>query len=208
MQEENKIELTAGAERTAPEKSTSPAAAPGGDAQKTQRRSRILIYLLVLFVVAFALLLMSYFVSQRNNSLALGELSDTHARETATAFANIENLQNANELLTRENTDLRAENDALQSRSEADAAAIADLETRVAELETQLADRETRSAANERGTELLLRLGTALAVGDGEEAEAVLRAAEQDPEAVAALTDGQRAAWEDYLAAAAAPDGQ
>lgn len=89
-----------------------------------KREISVIIYTLVLFVVALALILLSYKIQQRANS-TLSDLAEQHGEVTAQALRNIEELQEKNLELTQELDEARdqlkeaqRELDALQTQAE------------------------------------------------------------------------------------------
>ena len=112
------------------------------NAPKEKKRcgSKVLVYLVILFAVAFLLMLFSYLMSQRNNNIAMGNLASSHAEATANAFENIDTLQKENQRLRDENIELK--NDAVEAGG-----SIAELKDRVQELE---GENESLKAENER----------------------------------------------------------
>lgn len=89
---------------------------------RTQRQPPVTGYLLILFAVAFLLLLFAYFQQQRANS----EAADDAQRQSASALQSIDNLMNDNDALRIQNQelqtqleDLTSENRSLQARAQA-----------------------------------------------------------------------------------------
>ena len=100
------------------------------------KKKSFLVYLTILFVVAFLLVLLSYLMQLRDSRATISELNES----SMSALANAQRLQQANETLSEENTDLREqmnelknENEDLQSAlSDAEAAANRDSQTALA----------------------------------------------------------------------------
>ncbi|MCI8651454.1 MAG: hypothetical protein HFF05_03295 [Oscillospiraceae bacterium] len=89
---------------------------------RPQRRTPVMGYLLILFAVAFLLLLFAYFQQQRANS----EAADDAQQKSASALQSIQNLMNDNELLGNQNQELQdqvaeleEQNQTLQSQAQA-----------------------------------------------------------------------------------------
>lgn len=99
---------------------------------KKQSQESVIVYVTILFTVAFLLVLLSYFMQQRKNEDALSDLTEAHSQFTIQAQQNIENLQNNNielqnelnsakeeiEKLEDEKASLTEENDDLKSQLE------------------------------------------------------------------------------------------
>lgn len=96
---------------------------PGPDrpGSPAKRQTPVFVYLAVLFAAAFAMLLLAYFVQQRNNETAVAGLRDS-----------VDRFQSIDDLL-EENRELRDAVDELERQ----AAGLEALQTRVDELETQ-----------------------------------------------------------------------
>ncbi|NCB52483.1 MAG: hypothetical protein EOM54_11495 [Clostridia bacterium] len=56
----------------------------------------VFMYITVMFSVVVCLILLSYFIQQRNNSETIESLTQQHAEFSSTALEKIENLQNTN----------------------------------------------------------------------------------------------------------------
>lgn len=69
------------------------------------------VYLAILFAVAFILLLLSYFMQQRNNAEVISGL-----RDSASAVENLQQLQDSNKKLSTQVGQLQDESDKLQSQ--------------------------------------------------------------------------------------------
>lgn len=88
---------------------------PSGELQhqaehaRTRKNPSVLSYLVVLFVVAFMLLLIAYFQQQRQNS----EATDDAMKQSASALQSIQNLLEENEKLREEVTGLEERVDQL-----------------------------------------------------------------------------------------------
>lgn len=71
-----------------------------------KREISVIIYTVVLFVVALALILLSYKIQQRANN-AITDITEQHGEVTAQALRNIEELQKQNMALTQELNDAK-----------------------------------------------------------------------------------------------------
>ena len=72
--------------------------------EEKKSRSKVVVYIMILFAVAFLLLLLSYLMNERDNKAAMTELTETHRSVTETAFQNIEELRAENKALADEVT--------------------------------------------------------------------------------------------------------
>ena len=76
------------------------------DAPKTEESKKkysVGGYVILLFAVVLVLVVMSYFVQQRNHTITLDSLLEQQDNVTSQAFANIEKLQDSNVQLMEEN---------------------------------------------------------------------------------------------------------
>lgn len=145
------------------------------DARSARRREiSVIVYTTVLFVVALALIALSYFMQQRYNN-AITDITAEHGEFTSTAMRSIEELQDSNAQLTK---DLQAARDELDEARQ-----------KIARLEDSLEDSqaETREAAGERDA---LQADLENAQKRTEALEALLAAAAQeDPEQAARMLE-------------------
>jgi regulator of replication initiation timing len=74
----------------------------------------VFIYLAVMFAAAFLMLLLAYFIQQRNNSVALSGL-----QSSLDQFQSVDELLSENRTLRDENETLQTENEALQQQLDA-----------------------------------------------------------------------------------------
>lgn len=94
-------------------------------------RMSVVGYLLILFAVAFLLLLLAYFQQRRANAEA-----ESHAlAESASAVQSIQNLMEEKERLTSENTELETENQRLEQQIQTAEQWAASAEAQVAQQE-------------------------------------------------------------------------
>jgi len=69
---------------------------------RKKSENAVLVYVIVLFSVVLALIILSYFIQQRRNSDAISSLNQQHTEFTNQANQNIEDLQNKNQELTKQ----------------------------------------------------------------------------------------------------------
>ena len=117
-------------------------------------------YMCLLFAVVLVLVVMSYFVQQRNHTITLDSLLEQQDNVTSQAFANIEKLQDTNIQLMEENEALSEEVEELKEQAEA-------LESEKAALESAKNDAENELYALKE----LYKLQKAIDSGDIEAAE-------------------------------------
>jgi len=98
--------------------------------QKTQES--VIIYIAILFTVAFLLILLSYFMQQRRSEDTISTLTQTHNQFSSQALENIEELQN-------KNLALQEETETLQDQLDDKDTEISELEGKIADLEAQIA---------------------------------------------------------------------
>ncbi len=139
-----------------------------------KREVSVIIYTLVLFVVALALILLSYKIQQRANT-TLSDITEQHGEVTAQALRNIEELQQKNLELTQELNDARDELRDAQRRMEELEASAGELKeerdalnAQIKELNMKAEDLEKSALAS--GTLMKLVTGT-----DPEDREELLR---------------------------------
>lgn len=144
----------------------------GGSPRK--REISVIIYTTVLFVVALALILLSYQIQQRANN-TITDITEQHGEVTAQALRNIEELQKQNQTLSRELDEARdgledaqRELEDLNARLEEAEEEKRGLSAQINELNIMLEELEKRAQA--AGT--LLEL---VANRDPERAEELLR---------------------------------
>lgn len=77
-----------------------------GERYSRKREISVMIYTVILFIVAMALIALSWAIQERSNS-TINDLADKHDRITSQAMQNIEELQ-------RENSDLQNKLDAAE----------------------------------------------------------------------------------------------
>ena len=82
---------------------------PGGPSPKQDKRTSVYLYLLVLFGAAFLMLLLAYFVQQRNNASALDSLRSSSNATREELLAENQRLTEENQKLTEENAALKSE---------------------------------------------------------------------------------------------------
>lgn len=75
---------------------------------KRGRGASVFIYLAILFAAAFVMLLMAYFMQQRNNEAAISGLQNSQ-------FESLDGLRQENEALQKENEALRTQVEALET---------------------------------------------------------------------------------------------
>lgn len=102
------------------------------------KRSSVYIYLLILFGAAFLMLLLAYFVQQRNSETTISDLRDSMTLSRTELLEQIETLKEENESLQQDNEQLSRQLDQLEMERD-------DLQTRIDAL-YYLAD-ETRARA-------------------------------------------------------------
>lgn len=109
----------------------SPSHSPSSSPAAKNKRSSVYVYLVVLFGAAFLMLLLAYFIQQRNNATVLNDLRAT----TASRQELLENI----EALEAEKEGLGAEKESLQAQ--------------VDQLQQQIEEEETRNFFRERALE-------------------------------------------------------
>lgn len=139
------------------------------DAPKTEESKKkypVGGYVILLFAVVIVLVLMSYFVQQRNHTITLDSLLEQQDNVTSQAFANIEKLQDSNVQLMEENEALSEE--------------IEDLKEQIEELSKEKKTLESANTAAEQELAALKELmGLQSAIDSGD-----IAAAESKVEAV------------------------
>ena len=159
------------------------------DNKGRKSRNRIAVYLMVLFLVAFLLMLFSYLVSERNNAIAMENLTNSHSQATASAFENIDLLQKENETLKDEAAANEKERQELLDKVES-------LENQVDDLTEENEALKDAAQENEKAVELLLSLEHAAAANDSAAAKSVISQAEKSGTSFTqALTESQLARW-------------
>ena len=151
--------------RETPEKdSTTP---PGKN-----KRSSVYIYLLILFGAAFLMLLLAYFVQQRNSESAISDLRDSMNLSRTELLAEVETLKADNESLQQDIGGLSAQLDGLQEENaslgqqlEAERASAEELNDRIGVL-TSMAILE--QAIRDGNYEVAAQKARALCQGDWE----------------------------------------
>ena len=95
-------------------------AAPDAPKEETGGKKKYSVgaYMCLLFAVVLVLVVMSYFVQQRNHSITLDSLLQQQDNVTSQAFANIEKLQDSNIQLMEENEALSEEIESLEEQAE------------------------------------------------------------------------------------------
>lgn len=99
--------------------------------ERRKRRSPIMGYLVILFAVAFLLLLLAYFQQQRANSEATDAL-----KESVSTVQSIQNLMDDNRALRAENETLSEQTETLENQLKEVLSSVESLTERVTELET------------------------------------------------------------------------
>lgn len=133
--------------------SSIPAEAPKSR-QKTQES--VIIYIAILFTVAFLLILLSHFMQQRRSEDTINSLTQSHNQFSSQALANIEELQNQNLALKTETEDLR---DQLDDKD----AEIEELEEQIAQLRLDWAA-EVKSVTDQFKTDINREAQKAMAI--------------------------------------------
>lgn len=110
-------------------------------AMSDQKRTALLRYMMILFAVAFLLVLLSYLIQVFNSQSTITQLNAT----SASALQNAERLQDTNRELTEENQRLQDEIDALNEENQK--------QKETAEAEQEKARKEGMSAGEEAGRE-------------------------------------------------------
>lgn len=81
-----------------------------GTPEKAGGKRPVVVYIMVLFIVAFILMAVSFLMHQRSNSEAIGKLNDS-----VTALKEVQATQDENIRLQEELSDAQKENDALRA---------------------------------------------------------------------------------------------
>ena len=100
-----------------------------------KREASVLIYTVVLFVAAIALIALSYMIQQRNTNNTISNLTEQHGEIQSQALRNIEELQNTNLALKDENEQLREQQGELEREIEEMTERLETLENQQKELE-------------------------------------------------------------------------
>ena len=94
------------------------------ESEKKQSKYSVSVYVIILFAAVMVLIMLSYFVQQRNSSQAISDITEQHSQFSTQALQNIEELQNKNIALMDELDEKDAEIEKLQAELEdAEAAA-------------------------------------------------------------------------------------
>ncbi len=102
---------TSGAERAEPEK-------PLSSLTQSSKRSSVYVYLAVLFGAAFLMLLLAYFVQQRNNATAMDDLRSTSTASRQELLEDIQKLEEEKEALEKQIAELELDLTQEQSLSQ------------------------------------------------------------------------------------------
>lgn len=162
------------------ESGETPEETPRREPTPKKREVSVLIYTSVLFIVALALILLSYFIQQRTTS-KLAEVSSQHGAFSTMAMQNIEELQNRNQELTDQLNSEKEASDALraeleQARNTIDQMtaeiAVLDQGAEAASIEKEKLQQELES--QRKKTEALGLLAALLASEDGADTSAIL----------------------------------
>ena len=88
------------------------------EAPKSQRKSEqsVIVYVTILFTVAFLLVLLSYFIQQRRNANTIDSINEEHSQATMQAQINIDKLQNYSLKLETEIDELEDDKKELEER--------------------------------------------------------------------------------------------
>lgn len=112
---------------------------------KNKKGGPVFGYLAIMFAAAFLMLLLAYFIQQRNNEVAIDGLKDS-----ITHFESMDELLEDNRELREEIDSLEQELEALEQEKEALAESLDELETEYAQLEEKYRDEQAdySSASN------------------------------------------------------------
>ena len=108
------------------------------DAPKNKKSGPVFGYLAIMFAAAFLMLLLAYFIQQRNNEVAIDGLKDS-----ITHFESMDELLEDNRKLREELDALEQELDALEAEKEQLEEKISELESKYSELEQAYQDAQT-----------------------------------------------------------------
>ena len=159
---------------------------------KNGGQKSVTIYISILFAAVLILILISYFIQQRNSAKAISDLTQSHSQFSSQAMENIEELQDANLAYAVQVQELQDQVEELQQ------------ELTAAQEETASAQ-EKNDALTERLNETslqydtlcaLLEMQAAVEAGDNETALAKSRIVEA---AVSYLSDEHTALYEELL---------
>lgn len=95
---------------------------------KKKSEQSVIIYVTILFTVAFLLVLLSYFMQQRRNEDTISDITEEHTQWTMQAQQNIERLQNDNFALQEKLETALEENKELESKTKHLEEQVTDLE--------------------------------------------------------------------------------
>ncbi len=144
---------------------------PSRETDRSQKKKQwaTILYMVILFAVALAIVALSYLVQHRRNADAIADLTDRHNQITLETLQNLEQLQKTNqeqkeqleqlekELSNAQNALLNAEKALSEAQTN-----VSDYEQRVSELEERLDGAERRNEF----TTLMLRILAAQARGE------------------------------------------
>jgi len=131
--------------------------------ERSGQKYSVFLYVSIMFTVVICIILLSYFVQQRNNSETIETLTEQHTQFSTSALQKIENLQNTNLTLTEKTAE--QEETIARLEEELDAA-----EEKIAGLETAASERDTLQKKYDALADLL-RLDAAIAANDRDRAQ-------------------------------------
>ncbi len=150
------------------------------DKSAKKREASVIIYTSILFLVALALILLSYFIQQRTTT-KLTEVTTQHGEFSELALQNIVGLQNKNQELTNELDKAREELEAREEELESAQASLEQMTAEIAGLEqgAAAAKIETEALQSEletqrKKTEAVGLLAALLASQKGEDTSAII----------------------------------
>lgn len=165
-----------GAEKPA-EKKSDAAASPEKPGKKSGKNGKysVTVYLCFLFAAVLLLILVSYFIQQRNNVRTINSLTESHNEFSSQAMENIQKLQEENEGYLQQISQLQTQINELQSDKSDD-------EDKITELQKQIKTLTTESEKNKGRSDALAALFVMeKAVNDGDNTTAAAEMAVIEP---------------------------
>lgn len=116
---------------------------------KKKSEQSVIVYVTILFTVAFLLVLLSYFMQQRKNEDTISDMTEEHTQITMQAQQNIEKLQNDNLTLQQKLASAQEENEKLEQKIEELSDAITELGDKLIEQNAANAEQAKKITALE-----------------------------------------------------------
>jgi len=152
-EEPDKNEADETSEQTPDMAAVSETAKNSGESRKLTRipgktgKYSVTVYLCFLFAAVLLLILVSYFIQQRNNVNTINSLTESHNEFSSQAMENIQKLQEENVGYLQQITDLQSQIDKLQSDKSDDEDKITELQTEIKNLTEESEQNKGKSDA-------------------------------------------------------------